>query len=128
MPKVRSKFLGKPSLGGWLTIANCSFWACTFLGIRLADAYLKNCSPDAVSQLVFSVVMIAFSLPLALPFLLPHFDYTPTLYDVVLGSAVIGLNSIIWGYSLAWMMRRVGRLFSGRGQRPPPLIRRTSAG
>lgn len=114
MPTFKGKFFGAPNLGGWLTIGNCSFWACTFLGIRLGETYLKNYSPNAASQLIFAVLMLVFSVPLALPFLLPQLDYTPTLSHIVLGSVVIGLNALIWGYGLAWIVRRIGRLLSRR--------------
>jgi hypothetical protein len=53
--------------------------------------------------------VVVFSLPLALPFMLPQLDNSPTLAEIVLKSVVVGLNAMAWGYGLAALWRKIAR-------------------
>ena len=89
-----SKFLGKPTMGGYLTMLN---------GVLLVVAI--SMSQHQLLPDVFFVLFILLIMPLGLPYLLPSFGGSDrNLCDLILLSTIIGLNSIIWGYSISWLI------------------------
>ena len=95
------KFLGRPTLGGWLTIANCLAWAAFILVTRPG--------PHELNGVIMAVVVVVFFIiaaPLAILFWLPTFGH-PSFDDIMAQSVMAGLNSILWGYGLAWVIRKI---------------------
>jgi len=92
-------FLGKPTLGGWLTIANCCGWAVVMLW-----AHWHSWNPSLFDQMVLMVGFLVLSPPLAL-----FCMFTQPLHqgpgDVYVFSVTAGINSMIWGYGIAAIVR-----------------------
>jgi len=90
-------FLGKPTLGGWLTIANCCAWAALMIGSQ-------RMNPSSAVQDAFAAAQFALSVPLALCCLFGE----RTFYDigaVVIFAVTVGINSIVWGYGIEAIVR-----------------------
>jgi hypothetical protein len=85
-----------PTRGGKLTILNCALWAIAMVGGRavhplFALPALIACWPMAFFWFVFLGLTGA--------------DHSPQV--VVLTGFVIGINSLLWGYGLSWVISRV---------------------
>ena len=104
---MRTRFLGVPTRGGWLTITNCAFWAAEFIWPQTIFSNAFNFLPPFFSL----TPLIVFGTPLVLPYLWPDPGINPTLQDLITFSLLIGLNSIIWGYGLSFI---VGKLLGER--------------
>ena len=94
------RFFSKPTLGGWLTIANGVAWILILV------------LPELVGNPNVFALFIPIGLLLSFPFvwcwcLFPSLG-GPTIADVVEIAIVFGLNSIAWGYGVAWIVRRYG--------------------
>jgi hypothetical protein len=76
-----------PSRGGWLAILNAVLWVVVV---------------SVPSGPLTAYLALFLSLPIALPCILPLTGGATTL-GVVVGCAMIGINSFVWGYSLAWL-------------------------
>lgn len=96
-----SGFLGRPQLGGWLTILNGSFWV-LFAVLGRFDLL------DNTPRWILVPLIIVFSLPLAFPCMMPSMGHgSPRPEAVVVVSVVLGLNSFVWGYGIARAFTRV---------------------
>lgn len=100
------RFFGMPTLGGWLTIVNCGFFAALFSLSQFLPSVMDKLGPAFIV-----LPLIVFSLPLAIFVLLPGLDYSPTLFDIFAEAIVVGVNALIWGYGLSffihWARRRL---------------------
>lgn len=84
---------------GWITVA----------------AALKLGQPsEALIFSVFLPLMLILSFPIATLFLLPGLG-PPTTSEMVTLAVAIGLNTVVWGHGLAWLIERV------RGKKLPKL-------
>ncbi len=92
-----------PTRGGWLTLANCAFWAVFAVWVTGGARGLLG----RWAGLIILSAVYGFGAPLAIPFLLPKFGI-PTADDVILSSCAIGLNSIAWGYGMSWLIGKLG--------------------
>ena len=90
-----SGFFGRPTRGGKLTILNCLLWAIVVLGI-MNDLPLLTL-PEIVAGL-------------PLEFIFPLLDGKDCPF---LTSLVIGVNSILWGYGISWLMTLATRRVRG---------------
>ena len=91
-----SRFLSLPSLGGIISIVYCLAWPIAVL----AAQNLKGHPAAANLEKVFTLLLfplIVFVVPLQ------------TTAACVLFGVIIALNSFIWGYSIAWLVKRVRR-------------------
>ena len=111
------RFLGMPTLGGWLAVFNCSFWGMLLL-------YSEDATPIWLTSVIICSALV-LSFPLAILFLMECVGVRDRSYsaaDVVMGSVLVGANSLVWGYGVAWLCsvparlrehRRRGRLRRG---------------
>jgi hypothetical protein len=97
VPPGKSPFLQWPNLGGKLTILNALGWA-TLFGLT---AYPPIQPPVwAAWPLIFLAIVLSFPIlwvcfiPLASP---------RDPFGIVLICFLLGINSIVWGYGLAWL-------------------------
>lgn len=87
-----------PGLGGWLAVLNGVLWILFLVIIPIP------CIPDPMPF----VIEIALSLPLALPIMiLSH--AIPDLGAALVACVAIGINTLAWGYGMAWLCRRLRR-------------------
>ncbi|MGC4031701.1 MAG: hypothetical protein QM754_08205 [Tepidisphaeraceae bacterium] len=113
-------FLGRPTLGGWLAIGN-SVGCLTIV----ANFALPICAdPPDVVFFALVITYIALTFPLAFILWLPTFGRGPSPLSAVIACALTGLNSFVWGYALAAIIRRLRRLFTARTATPtdPPAV------
>jgi hypothetical protein len=96
-------FLGIPTRGGWLTLLNCAFWAAL---LSLTDGFRD--SPNVITVPLY----LAFSLPLGLTLGLGLAAVLPRQEGTVAWCVVTGINCVVWGYGLSWLIgvpRRIRR-------------------
>jgi hypothetical protein len=79
--------------GGKLTLLNCLAWACFFVLGAIAGP---------LPTPLIGVVLLVLSPPFAWAFLLSPGGRS--LNDVIALSVAVGLNSILWGYGLSWLL------------------------
>lgn len=96
-----------PSLGGWLAIGNCLTIASIIGALQLSDQELPNWA-----FIPAAVVLYFLTFPIACWALLPQLDGGPTYEQIVFQAVIIGVNSIVWGYGMAWVIKRCCRIFS----------------
>ena len=100
-------FLGLPTRGGWLSIANCAYWATFILQGRILQLL-----PGIASGLLFR----ACSLPLLWPAveLMERFDGLALDWPPLASASTVGvafsLNSLAWGYGLSALLTGATRL------------------
>jgi hypothetical protein len=94
-------FLGRPTRGSYLTILNCGLW------VIAAAGFATNIPWLGVPALVGSV-------PIAWILLIPSLGW-PNQSEIVVLCFVIGINSVLWGYGLDWLIS----LFNSKN-RPSP--------
>jgi hypothetical protein len=82
------QFLGVPTRGGKLTILNCLLWVIVAIGIETKNPVL-----------ILPAIIACW--PVAWLFLL-GFDGAPA-HVMVLICVMIGVNSLLWGYGIAWL-------------------------
>jgi len=93
---VIGRKLGRPNLGGVLTLVNCFFWGAVVL------------SPDRIHfipplfQWIVMALLLFMSLPIAILCLLSGAPRGAA--EVVLQCVTIGANGVLWGYGLAWLV------------------------
>ncbi len=92
-----SRFLRRPDLGGVLSIVNGLSW------VALVVLALNG----AISSEIFISAGMVLSLPIALPFVLPTVGHHHSDGDVVSICIIIGVNTLAWGYGLAWLWQVV---------------------
>lgn len=87
------KLFDRPTRGGKLTILNCGLWGVVAIGLAF--------------RLPLLLVPILFiSWPVAwLPVLVIN---SLTGDGLVIASVVIGINSLLWGYGLSWLLSLLG--------------------
>jgi hypothetical protein len=95
------KFLSMPTRGGKLTILNCLLWAIVALGV-------------AVDRPALTLPGLIACWPIAWWFILPGLLGGYGYQDMVVECVVIGMNSLLWGYGISWVLslfekRRVAR-------------------
>ena len=90
--------LRKPPLGGKLAILNGLLW------VGVVASTLHGAVP---SEIGISAAMV-LSLPIALPFILPTGGQCSEV-DVIGLCIIIGINTLAWGYGLAWLWEAVCR-------------------
>lgn len=95
-------FFGMPTLGGKLTILNCLLWAIVLLG----------CVTES-SLLMFPAFVACW--PLAWLFILPALGSTRRGDDWTIAFVMIGVNSLLWGYGIAWLVSLFTRRKPSRG-------------
>ena len=88
------------SLGLKLTALNCLGWGLLF-----------SVSPSAFRNEVWQLCGVLLSLPLALPCVLPSLGPRAPA-EVVFDILAIAVNCPIWGYGLAWILKRFRRMAS----------------
>lgn len=109
-----AKFLGRPTRGGWLTIMNCCCLALFMLLVHWSNPNPKN----TALIIVLTSVMILLLSPLSILFWMPGLG--PTQLDQIVFQAVTaGLNAILWGYGISWMLGWFGRLGKNEGSKKP---------
>lgn len=91
--------LQKPSLGGWLTIANLLAWL-------LLVGIVKLGVP--VPKFVFLAYWLLLSIPLASCCLLPKLG-PPSTVEIIASIVALVINAFVWGYGLAWFLQRATR-------------------
>jgi hypothetical protein len=103
---IRGLF-GLPTRGGWLSIANCGYWAAFLLQSRILH-FLPG--------IAWGVLFRACSLPLLWPafelmerFDSPTPDWPPLALATTAGVA-FGLNGLAWGYGLSALLTGATRL------------------
>ena len=106
---MATRFFGFPTRGGQLTVLNCAFWLLFVLFAKYA-----NPSPPSWAVAMFIPSVLVFSFPVAIWCFLPQLDYSPTLWDIIRQSVLIGVNSFVWGYGLSFVIRKL------RGHRRRP--------
>ncbi len=86
-------FFGLPTRGGKLTILNCLLWASVLLGLAIDR------------QILMSPALIA-CWPLAWLFILPVLgDRSPSAgAGLVVACVAVGVNSLLWGYGISWLI------------------------
>jgi hypothetical protein len=83
--------------GGKLTIFNCLLWAVMVLGLVAGSSPL----------LMLPALLVCW--PLAwLSLILIFGGATPQ--GLVLASVIIGVNGILWGYGISWLLSRVSSM------------------
>jgi hypothetical protein len=87
------------SLGGVLSIVNGLGWVCLLAGLR----YLPE-----VAVTLLMPLMILLALPIGVFALMPTTGI-PSPAEMVSAAVVLGVNSLIWGHGVAWVVRWVGR-------------------
>ena len=102
-----SRFLGRPTRGGWLALLNFAAWA--FLALYGDE---RGTLPGGAAMVA---VVVCLSLPLALP--LNAFLPSHGPAAVVLWSIVLGFNSLAWGYGLSWLASRAFNAAGARAER-----------
>ena len=109
-------FFGLPTRGGWLTIANCGYWA----ALMLPQAGLLRLLPQEVWLFLYRTC----SLPLLMPVfrVLNELDrLSPELPPVAMAATMgmlYGLNSLAFGYGISALLSGATRLLGfGRKDR-----------
>jgi hypothetical protein len=95
------------SLGGWLSFINGGFWIILFATASHAPKFIE---PIFGLLLTLAIFM---SVPLGLPyfFVFRCSLSVPTVAEVVTQAIVFGTNSLVWGYGMAWLIKRMTRRF-----------------
>jgi len=98
-------FRSAPSLGGRLSILNGLAW------IALVAATGSACGMgNGRFDIMFQIIALVLSVPLATFLILFRgVGHRPTVDSIVIEAIVIGLNSLIWGYTLAWFVRMMAK-------------------
>lgn len=102
--------LRRPKLGGRLAIVNGLALVALFVLIHMRG---EQANERAVAWIGF-----VLSLPIAWFFVLPRPDYQPTVEGMVFICIIMGLNSLVWGYGLAWLCHAFYRHLPRRGTDP----------
>jgi hypothetical protein len=89
-------FLGRPTRGGRLTIANCLLWAIIMVAL-------------ATKQTALVVVLVVTCWwPIAWLFIMPNLggrrDDPSAASGLIIASVAIGVNSLLWGYGISWVL------------------------
>src|SRR5688572_27404007 len=110
------RFLGWPTRGGWLCLLNC-----TIVGMfyYVADRRLvANELLDVLFALLgpFLAPFGLFVLPPGLLASILPIPYDPDVIAVV-ASAVVGVNAVVWGYSVSWLWGGTARWLGRRRER-----------
>jgi len=96
-------FFGMPTRGGKLTIVNCLLWVIVLVG-ALTDQQL----------LILPGFVICW--PIAWLFIAAFSDVFNGAELVVIACVMIGVNSILWGYGISWLLSCIEkRKHGGRG-------------
>ncbi|MGC1272365.1 MAG: hypothetical protein WBC44_01565 [Planctomycetaceae bacterium] len=101
------------TLGGTLSIVNCFFWVCIVAGVRELPEW-------AVTALM--PLMVFLALPIGVLCLLPTHTGGPLEFEIVLTAVGFGINGLLWGHGLAWIIRSVGRRFDWIRPEQPPRV------
>ncbi|MEZ6087284.1 MAG: hypothetical protein R3C05_04505 [Pirellulaceae bacterium] len=91
-----NRFLRSPHLGGWLAIFNGTAWVALISASRL----------QTLPEPVLMTVGLILSFPIALPFFVPK-THAPTVEETIITCIAIGINSLAWGYGVAWLWYHV---------------------
>lgn len=95
--KTTSRFLKVPSLGGIIAIVYCLLW---IVAVVVAPNLKSN--PTAAASLDKFLNLLLFPL---IVFVVP----SQTTAACVLFGVIVSLHSLIWGYSIAWLVKGVMR-------------------
>jgi hypothetical protein len=110
----RSSFFAPPSLGGKLAIANLNGWVIIFLIGRS-----EVLPPDLPLWLQFAVAALLFILAMPLGMCIPMMSGPAPLGGIVMIVLILAANAFVWGYGLAWCLRRAQAAYrSWREPRP----------
>jgi threonine/homoserine efflux transporter RhtA len=102
MSKVKNNSIFALSLGSKLAIVNGNFWIIFILLAR--DGSLDRVpEPFAVS---LNVVMLFMALPIGCLAVIPASGGMNT-GGIIVVAVCLGLNSLVWGHSLAWIFKRL---------------------
>jgi hypothetical protein len=104
-------FRSTPTLGGRLSILNGLAWIAlvTATGEVISSGNGRFDDFFRIAALVLSVPLATFLI------LFPAVGHRPTMESIVTEAIVIGLNSLIWGYGLAWFISKTARLVRREG-------------
>jgi hypothetical protein len=93
------------SMGGWLSFLNGGFWILLFTLATFAPKFIEPILG------LFLTIAIFMSVPLATPyfFVFRCSLSTPTVAEIVIQASVFGTNSLVWGYGIAWLVKRMTR-------------------
>jgi hypothetical protein len=95
---LTTQFFSIPKRGGWFAVLNCTFWVFFMLVAPTSQG---------VGGLLLGLAAIIFAMPLAIPILLYPTDSVPTLMNIVTTAALIGANSLVWGYGISFFIRKI---------------------
>jgi hypothetical protein len=90
--------------GGKLTIVNCLLWVIMCLGLAAGYPLLMLPALLTCWPLAWLSLVLMFG--------------GATHQGLVIASVVIGVNSVLWGYGLSWLLSRVSPADKGPGQIP----------
>lgn len=99
--RTRGSFLGTPTLGGKLTILNCLIWAVVAVGEATHHPFLTY--PSII--VCWPIAGFCQAVDLA------H----PSPEDVIVNCVIIGINSVLWGYGIAWIASAIHRMMRPTG-------------
>lgn len=102
--------LRRPKLGGLLAIVNGLALVALFVLIQIRG--------QQANERVVAWIGFALSLPIAWYFVLPQLGGQPTVEGTVFIYIIMGLNSLVWGYGLAWLCHTFYRHLPRRGTDP----------
>lgn len=95
MARRAARFLQRPSLGGWLAIANCSGW------VILAAIDRGHIAGSTLAEPLMTAAALVLSCPLVCTCSVLLGAGSPTAAGWVAIGAIVGVNSFIWGYGIA---------------------------
>ena len=96
----------KPTRGGKLTIVNCALWGLVVLG-AVADI--------RVLQLLALVACWPAAWLCILPAMGGRRSDPSTAVNLVIAIVAIGVNSLLWGYGISWLMSLVSTMYRRAG-------------
>jgi hypothetical protein len=89
----------KPTLGGWLTIFN----GVSLLTLILLPFGFRG-QLESVWEMIYFSIIFALLLPLGWWFALP--GGSNSVPDVIGAAFMVGVNCVIWGYGLEYLLKR----------------------
>jgi len=91
-------FFGMPTRGGKLTIVNCLLWAIVALGAVDQQTLIQ---PKLMLPAFVACWPVAW---MFFPGTLNGNPHGASVESLVVASVMIGVNSLLWGYGISWLL------------------------
>jgi len=100
-----------PRLVGWLSLANMLGFV-TLIGFVSLTDWMGSDWLRSFSEKISVPLLLVLTFPLVTPFMVSNTG-GPTWGDVIMLPAMIVINAYLWGYCVAWILKRFGIVGKG---------------